>query len=62
MPPLKEFFLNAYLKAYRVTLPEILQKLYRCCNGAEIFITDIAKNISYDGTQFATEYRRARLG
>ena len=31
-------------------------------NGAEIFITDIAKNISYDGTQFATEYRRARLG
>ena len=30
--------------------------------GAEVFITDIDKNISYDGTQFATEYRRARLG
>ena len=34
LPPLKEFFLNAYLKAYRVTLPEILQELYGCCNGA----------------------------
>ena len=34
LPPLKEFFLNAYLKAYRATLPEILQELYRCCNGA----------------------------
>ena len=31
-------------------------------NGAEVFITDIAKDISYDGGQFAREYRRARLG
>ena len=31
-------------------------------NGAEVFITDIAKDISYDGTQFAIEYRRARMG
>ena len=31
-------------------------------NGAEVFITDIDKNISYDGTQFALEYRRARMG
>ncbi|MBO5766827.1 MAG: hypothetical protein J6S24_11095, partial [Lentisphaeria bacterium] len=58
----KRILFECVLKAYRVTLPEILQKLYRCCNGAEIFITDIAKNISSDGTQFATEYRRARLG
>ncbi len=31
-------------------------------NGAEVFISDIAKDTSYDGTQFAIEYRRARLG
>lgn len=30
-------------------------------NGAEVFITDIDRNISFDGTQFADEYRRARL-
>ena len=34
LPPLKEFFLNAYLNAYRITLPAILQELFRCCNGA----------------------------
>jgi hypothetical protein len=31
-------------------------------NGAEVFITDIAQETSFDGTQFATEYRRARMG
>ena len=30
-------------------------------NGAEVFITDIDRNISFDGTQFAIEYRRGRM-
>jgi hypothetical protein len=30
-------------------------------NGAEVFITDIAPDISFDGTQFAIEYRRGSL-
>ena len=34
LPPLQEFFFNAYLKAYRVVLPENLQALFRSCNGA----------------------------
>ena len=53
------------LEAVSMVMPELTAlaaKQSWLSNGAEIFITDIAKNISYDGTQFATEYRRARLG
>ena len=53
------------LEAMSMVMPELTAlaaKQSWLNNGAEIFISDIDKNISYDGTQFATEYRRARLG
>ena len=34
LPPFQERFISAYLNAYRITLPAILQELFRCCNGA----------------------------
>ena len=56
---------EAPLDAVSLVMPELTAlaaKQSWMNNGAEVFITDIAKNISYDGTQFAREYRRARLG
>ena len=34
LPPFQEQFISAYLNAYRITLPPILQELFRCSNGA----------------------------
>ena len=53
------------LEATSLVMPELTAlaaKQSWLNNGAEVFITDIAKDISYDGGQFAREYRRARLG
>ena len=53
------------LEATSLVMPELTAlaaKQSWLNNGAEVFITDIAKEISYDGGQFAREYRRARLG
>ena len=53
------------LEAASLVMPELTAlaaKQSWLNNGAEVFITDIAKEISYDGGQFAREYRRARLG
>lgn len=53
------------LEAASLVMPELTAlaaKQSWLNNGAEVFITDIAKDISYDGGQFAREYRRARLG
>ena len=53
------------LEAMSLVMPELAAlaaKQSWLNNGAEVFITDIDKNISYDGTQFAAEYRRARMG
>ena len=53
------------LEAVSLVMPELTAlaaKQSWVNNGAEVFITDIDKSISYDGTQFATEYRRARMG
>ena len=53
------------LEAMSLVMPELAAlaaKQSWLNNGAEVFITDIDKNISYDGTQFAMEYRRARMG
>ena len=56
---------EAPLDAVSLVMPELTAlaaKQSWLNNGAEVFITDIDKNISYDGTQFALEYRRARMG
>ena len=56
---------EAPLEAMSLVMPELTAlaaKQSWLNNGAEVFITDIDKNISYDGTQFALEYRRARMG
>lgn len=53
------------LEAVSLVMPELTALAAKQSwqnNGAEVFITDIEKNINYDGTQFATEYRRARMG
>ena len=53
------------LEAMSLVMPELTALAAKQSwqnNGAEVFITDIEKNISYDGTQFATEYRRTRMG
>ena len=53
------------LEAVSLVMPELTAlaaKQSWLNNGAEVFIADIDKNISYDGTQFAAEYRRARMG
>ena len=53
------------LEATALVMPELTAlaaKQSWMNNGSEVFITDIDKNTSYDGTQFAAEYRRARLG
>lgn len=54
----------APLEAMSLVMPELTAlaaKQSWLNNGAEVFITDIDKNINYDGTQFATEYRRTRM-
>ena len=53
------------LEAVSLVMPELTAlaaKQSWVNNGAEVFIADIDKSISYDGTQFAAEYRRARMG
>ena len=53
------------LEGFSLVMPELAAlaaKQSWMNGGAEVFITDIARDISFDGTQFAVEYRRARLG
>ena len=52
------------LEATSLVMPELTAlaaKQSWLNNGAEVFITDIDRNISFDGTQFAIEYRRGRM-
>ena len=52
------------LEANSLVMPELAAlatKQSWMNNGREIFITDIASDIGFDGTQFAAEYRRSRL-
>lgn len=52
------------LEGFSMVMPELAAlaaKQSWMNGGTEVFITDIARDISFDGTQFAVEYRRARL-